>query len=620
MIKNKFFFIIICFIHTLNSFFEINWQNTTVSNETESNLVYIDCSYKTDEYILSDDFKIIIYPGQENAATSFKESFNHIYSPLYPGPLLILPQQGEFSIVVSDPKLPLEKITIFYKTYNLEEKTINPLTSISVSPYIFEDTESNDLKIHEDENLQTISNAFFENEIIENQEEYDNNLIEENNISETSKQQSDKKETNRTISNFFINLLQSSDNPFLLFIIIYLLGILMSLTPCIYPMIPITISILQENAQRESLKLHSLFYVMGIGIVFSILGLFAVSGFMTFGALLGKSWFVIVICLSLSYLAGSMFGFYEFYIPQLNFGFLKGGNLFSSFLLGALSGTITSPCVSPGLLTLLTVVGQNGNYITGFIMLFIFGLGIGTPLFIASSLFHSAHQMPKAGKWMIDIKKIIGAFILLVIHSYIKTFIPEIISTILFYIFFGILIHMILKTILSFINFDLDAPSKKNKHIVLYIKILILIGYIAIPGYYIYKYYAYHNIYDHHSFMMNNFEEARELALQNEKYLLLDFTAEWCSACKTIEKKVLGKSIFWESLSESIIGVSIDCSESSSKYIKDILSRYNIKGFPTILLINPYTNEIIANYNTWIHEDLEQIIQTVQGDINNVSK
>lgn len=590
---NKFYFLIIfLFVSKIKSL-EILWNNTI--NNLENNTTSLYFSYKTDKYIIAESLKSIISFSDDNIKIIFDNPLNELYSPLYSYPLLVLPFEGSYSLHIKNTEFPLEKIVFNYSIYNLEEKKIMKNNRLEVLPYYLK--EKKEIKITEiDKQEEVEATSFFENEE-ELEESRENELI--NNLVEDDQSNLNKKELSffSSISYSFINLLQSSSNPFLIFFIVYFLGILMSLTPCIYPMIPITISILQNNAKKKSLKLHSTAYIFGIGLVFSILGLLAVSGFMTFGGLLGKFWFIVLICFGLSYLAGSMFGYYEVYVPQIDVSFFREGSLISSFLLGAFSGTITSPCVSPGLFTLLTLVGKNGNYITGFFMLFVFGLGLGTPLWIASFIFNSANVLPKAGIWMIEIKKIIGLLIVGVIYNYISPFVPEG----LLYFIFGLVLIILANILYPFVN-RIDRTNIKIYSIVLH---AILIISASFQWYYLYIEYKKKYSSTHHLFMETNFDVAREKALKEEKYLLIDFTADWCASCKALDKNIFSKKIFWENIFNEIIGLSLNCTDLSEENTNFMLQHYKIKSFPTIIIIDPFSDKIVSSYGFSEGEQLD---------------
>src|SRR5581483_1012022 len=151
----------------------------------------------------------------------------------------------------------------------------------------------------------------------------------------------------------------------------------------------------------------ALAYTMGIATTFAIFGLLASCTGPLCGQLLMQPLFIIGLVILLAYLGFSMFGLYSIYIPKFfTISHKKhNGSLFSSFIFGAASGTISSPCVSPGLALLLSIVATLGNKFLGFLYLFIFGVGLGLPLLIVGAFSSSLSLLPQAGTWMIEVKK-----------------------------------------------------------------------------------------------------------------------------------------------------------------------------------------------------------------------
>lgn len=210
----------------------------------------------------------------------------------------------------------------------------------------------------------------------------------------------------------------------------FLSGVLISFTPCIYPMIPITIGIMQTQATRSLWHglLTGLFYVLGLATIYATLGFISATTSVIFGQWTSSPWFTLFIVILFLYLAFSLFGFYEVTIPAfftrrtqiaspgqpssdqtsstqpqtLNRPLLK------SFLLGLFAGTVASPCLTPALAMLLTLVAQKGNPLLGFFAMFLFAFGMGFLLMFIGMFSASINVLPRAGEWMNDVKKFFG--------------------------------------------------------------------------------------------------------------------------------------------------------------------------------------------------------------------
>jgi thiol:disulfide interchange protein DsbD len=219
----------------------------------------------------------------------------------------------------------------------------------------------------------------------------------------------------------------NTDSPWYVVFVAFVAGLLASLTPCIYPMIPVTVGILQAHGSSSVLRnfLVSVSYVLGIATVYAGLGYLAATSTLIFGQWLSNPFFIFFVSAIFVYLAFSMFGFYEIYIPS----FMRGGSnnlspkgsVLYSYFFGVLSGAAASPCLTPALAILLGYVAKQGSPIFGFATLFAFAIGMGSILILIGTLSASAMAkgklLPSAGLWMDDVKKFFG-FLLLGVMIY----------------------------------------------------------------------------------------------------------------------------------------------------------------------------------------------------------
>lgn len=203
-----------------------------------------------------------------------------------------------------------------------------------------------------------------------------------------------------------------------LVMIAFFAGLLVSFTPCIYPMIPITAGILNAQAGRSFIAnfVHALTYACGIATVYATLGYLAATTKLIFGSWLAQPWFIIVVVALFLYLALSMIGVYDLYIPPffMRSSSLESGerSLLHTFSFGMLSGSITSPCLTPALAMLLGIVAKQGNPFVGFLTLFSFALGMSVVLILVGTFSGALTLLPSSGGWMEDLKKMFGFFML----------------------------------------------------------------------------------------------------------------------------------------------------------------------------------------------------------------
>ncbi len=211
-------------------------------------------------------------------------------------------------------------------------------------------------------------------------------------------------------------------------------GLLLALTPCVFPMIPILSGIIAGQSHDKPLtKSHgfllSLAYVLGMAITYALAGVAAaLSGTLVSNAL-QNPWALGVGAGIFVLLALSMFGFFEIQLPsfiQSKFSDasnkMQGGNFVGVFVMGALSAVIVGPCVAPPLAAALAFIAQTGNTTLGGVALFVLALGMGVPLLLVG--LSAGALLPKAGGWMNAVKYFFGVLMLAIAIYLISPIIP----------------------------------------------------------------------------------------------------------------------------------------------------------------------------------------------------
>lgn len=208
-------------------------------------------------------------------------------------------------------------------------------------------------------------------------------------------------------------ILQS--NPALAGVTLFGAGVLTSLTPCIYPMIPITAGILAGTAREGQSRIRTVSltfsYVLGLALLYATLGLLAGLTGSLFGTVASNPWARVAIGNLLLLFALAMLDVFPVSVPRRVVawaGSLGGGSYPAVFLLGATSGVVAAPCGAPAFAVVLTWVAGTGSATLGFFYLFTFSLGM-TALLVAVGLFAGTlATLPRAGSWMLWIKKAAG--------------------------------------------------------------------------------------------------------------------------------------------------------------------------------------------------------------------
>lgn len=379
---------------------------------------------------------------------------------------------------------------------------------------------------------------------------------------------------------------QSDSLLFRLFMV-FLLGLLMSLTPCIYPMIPITAGILQSQGSKSLITSFflALSYTVGIATTFAILGLLAAFAGQAMGQLMSHPLFVIPLVCLLVYLALSMIGLYDMYVPrflQPRDHNVRAGSFLSAFTFGAISGVIASPCLSPGLVCLLCLVTTLNSVVLGFLLLFAFGIGLGMPLLIIGTFSSSLNVLPRAGMWMVEIKKLFGFAMLGMCLYFLKYIIPAHIM--------GIILVVVSATFgISFFYMANKSHSRVWRWIYNLLGIALLAGSVYL------SYEAFKKFYTKsaHSTWQTDYNTALAQARAQNKKLFVDIGAPFCSICRAIDASLFVDKEVQTYLNEYTIAVKLDGSLAQNA---NIMKQYQVLGFPTILLINPADEQVVKRW------------------------
>lgn len=361
-------------------------------------------------------------------------------------------------------------------------------------------------------------------------------------------------------------------------ILIFLGGLALNLTPCVYPLIPITVSYFgaqASNTKSQSI-LMGVFYALGMSITYSALGVFAALTGSLLGTALQNPIVIIAIALILIALGTSMFGLFEIRVPQslAMMGNKNRSGYFGSVLMGLTVGFIAAPCIGPFVLSLLVYVGKLGSAFTGFLLFFVLSLGLGLPYIFLAASSSSISKLPRSGEWMEGVKIIFG---LILFGMALNTLEPLIPKNVFHYLF---PLYIVLSG-LYLILFD-----KKGKTSKIYTKIKNIIAVIAIVM---------------GAWMLKPAGESEEVKWQNltsleaieqtietgNKPVMIDFYADWCAQCKELDKYTYTNPEVVE-LSTSFNNIKVDLTKENTA----ITDKFEIKGLPVVVFLNSNGEEI----------------------------
>lgn len=214
-------------------------------------------------------------------------------------------------------------------------------------------------------------------------------------------------------------------NPLLALVVLFGAGVATSLTPCVYPMIPITASVISGTARdrqpwRRTFGL-TMTYVTGMALLYAALGLLAGLTGTLFGTVSASPWALLAIGNLLLVFALAMFDVIPVRVPQRLAawaGVRGGGSYGAVFVLGATSGVVAAPCGAPAFAAVLAWVAATRAGFMGFAYLFVFSLGM-TALLVAVGLFSGTlSRLPRAGRWMVAVKRAAAVVMLAVAQYY----------------------------------------------------------------------------------------------------------------------------------------------------------------------------------------------------------
>jgi thioredoxin:protein disulfide reductase len=361
-------------------------------------------------------------------------------------------------------------------------------------------------------------------------------------------------------------------------IFVFLAGLALNLTPCVYPLIPITIGYFGGQAEGKTSRLVMLgiLYMLGMALTYSVVGVITSLSGAVFGTLLQNPIVIIAIVILFVALALSQFGVYEFKLPDswvAKAGGAKGGG-FGAFFMGLTMGIVAAPCIGPFVLGLVTYVAAKGDPLYGFLMFFVLALGLGFPYLLLAIFSGKIKSLPRAGLWMEGIKHIFGFLLIGMAFYFLDPVLPKTIQGYLLPIF-GILAALILLFI------DKTANNAKGFRIfktVFSVIILAVSIYALIPKDKLEP--------EWKKFSIKNYEAS----LKSNEKMVIDFYADWCIPCKELDALTFSDSRVLDKL-DSFTVYKVDMTKNDETN-EQLRKRFNVIGMPTVLIIDSKGNEI----------------------------
>lgn len=401
-----------------------------------------------------------------------------------------------------------------------------------------------------------------------------------------------------TNGNYFARI-ADKNGWLVLLLAVYAAGLGLSLTPCVFPLIPVTLGYFRSQASDNKRRTAALAltYVAGISLTYSVLGVVAASSGALFGSWLSNPFVLGTLGAIVALMGLSMFGLFNLRPPAF-IASRSGGKAGygGAFAMGLLFGVVAAPCTGPATIALLAFAGALARPVLGFLLFFFLAIGLSTPL-LALAIFSG--NLPRSGVWMDWVKKAMGALLLGVAVWLIN---PVIGSKAALTV--GGVLALVAGLYLGFLDKSGFRPAALGAGRLLFGAGMLLLGVWLLlprasgPGL---KFQPYT-------------QEAVQRAAEDEKPVMIDFSADWCAPCHELEAGAFRSPEVLQ-LGESFVRLKADVTDSRSPAVKALLARYRVRGVPTVLFLGQDGRETSSRVLTAVSgKDLARHMREALGE------
>ncbi|HEY1434094.1 MAG TPA: cytochrome c biogenesis protein CcdA [Thermoanaerobaculia bacterium] len=343
-------------------------------------------------------------------------------------------------------------------------------------------------------------------------------------------------------------------------------GLALNLTPCVYPVIPLTVSFFGGQAHGQSRRTFLLAgaYVLGMSTTYSSLGVAAALSGRLFGAALQSPWVLVVVALVLVGLALSMFGLYDIRMPTAlmqKAGARQG--VAGAYAMGLLVGVVAAPCVGPVVLGLLAFVAATQDALLGFLFFFVLSLGLGLPFLLLAAFSGRIAALPRAGAWMEGVKKVFGWILLAMAAYFLRTALP------------GAAGAWLLTAVLVIGALALLAVHTTLK---LGVRAAVAVLFLAAA-----VFFAPLSHTEAEGPAWAAYDAGKIAAAARPA--IVDFSASWCLPCLELDKKTFSDTRVREALARRNL-YKADMTKASAAETMALAEKFAILGVPTVIFLD----------------------------------
>lgn len=359
-----------------------------------------------------------------------------------------------------------------------------------------------------------------------------------------------------------------------LILTVFFAGLALNLTPCVYPLIPITVGFFANQAKDRPGGTFGLavVYVLGMSVTYSVLGVTAALTGKLFGTALQSPIVVGAIVAVLLALAASMFGLWELRIPGWAMRASGGrSGYLGALLMGLVVGFVAAPCIGPFVLGLLTYVGQQGSPLLGFVLFFTLAMGLGVPYLLLGTFTGAMNKMPASGLWMVGIRKVFGFLLIALAIYFARPFLPNDVAAWVM----GLVLMASGLFLLVVDRTGHEQPTiDRMMRLVSLGMVVAGVFYLPLGG---------HQSREHLEWQAYD-PPAAAAAIASGQPVIIDFYADWCAPCRELDELTFADPRVAAELS-GYARFKVD--QTRSNEIGDTAaSEFEVMGMPTVIVFS----------------------------------